>query len=106
MKLDCPREIFEKSLNTKFHENPSSGSRVVACGRADGRTDGRTDMTKLTVAFHNFAKASKNTESLEVASKETGLEVNADKTQYMVMSGDKNAGRSHWMKTDNRSELY
>ena len=22
---------------------------------ADGRTDGRTDMTKLIVAFHNFA---------------------------------------------------
>jgi hypothetical protein len=24
---------------------------------ANGRTDGRTDMTKLTVAFRNFAKA-------------------------------------------------
>ena len=35
--------------------------------------------------------------------KETGLEANADKTQYMVMSGDQNAGRSHSMKTDNSS---
>ena len=28
--------------------------------RADGRTEGRTDMTKLMVAFHNFAKAPKS----------------------------------------------
>ena len=33
--------------------------------------------------------------------KETGLQVNVDKTNYMVMSRDKNAGRSHSMKTDN-----
>ena len=37
----------------------------------------------------------KNTEALVVASKESGLEVNADKTKYMVMSGDQNAGGSH-----------
>jgi len=44
-----------------------------------------------------------NTEALIVASKETGLEVNADKTKYMAMSRDQNAGQSHNMKTDNRS---
>ena len=33
----------------------------------------------------------KNTEALVVACKETGLEVNADKTKYMVMSRDENA---------------
>jgi len=27
--------------------------------RADRRTDGRTDMTKLTVAFHNFVTTPK-----------------------------------------------
>jgi len=41
-----------------------------------------------------------NTKALVVASTENGLEVNADKTKYMVMSGDQNAGRSHSMKTD------
>jgi hypothetical protein len=35
-----------------------------------------------------------------VASK-IGLEVNADKTKYMVMSQDQNAGWSHSMKIDN-----
>ena len=33
-----------------------------------------------------------NAEALIVASKEIGLEVNADKTKFMVMSGDQNAG--------------
>ena len=39
--------------------------------------------------------------ALVVASKETELEVNADKTKYMVMSWDQNAGRSHSIKIDN-----
>jgi len=44
-----------------------------------------------------------NTETLIVASKENGLEVNADKAKYMVMSQDQNAGQSHSMKLDNSS---
>ena len=44
-----------------------------------------------------------NTEVLVVGSKETGLEVKAEKTMYMVMSRDKNAGPSHNIKTDNKS---
>jgi len=34
---------------------------------------------------------------------ETGLEVNADKTKYIVMSRDQDAGRSHNIKIDNSS---
>ena len=34
----------------------------------------------------------KNTEALVVTIKENGLVVNADKTDYMVMSQDQNAG--------------
>jgi hypothetical protein len=33
-----------------------------------------------------------NTEALVIASKEIVLEVNAEKTKYMVMSRDQNAG--------------
>ena len=33
----------------------------------------------------------KNAEALVVASKEIGIEVNVDKTKYMVMSRDQNA---------------
>ena len=33
--------------------------------------------------------------------KENGLEVSADKTKYMVMSGEQYAGQSHNIKIDN-----
>ena len=39
-----------------------------------------------------------NAEALVFATKEIGLEVNADKTKYMIMSRDQDAGRSHSMK--------
>ena len=44
-----------------------------------------------------------NAEALVVATKEIGLEVNADKTKYMVMSLDRNAGQGHSVKIDNSS---
>ena len=39
---------------------------------------------------------SRNTETLVVTSKEIGLEVNVDKTKYMVMSQDQNAEQSQY----------
>jgi len=44
-----------------------------------------------------------NADALVVASKVTGLEVNVDKTKYIVLSRDQNARRSHSMKSDNSS---
>ena len=35
MEIEFSRQIFQKHTNIKFHENPSSGSRVVACGQTD-----------------------------------------------------------------------
>ena len=43
----------------------------------------------------------KNAEALVAASRETGLNVSADKTKYMVMSRDQNAGRIHRVRSDN-----
>jgi len=56
MKLELSRQIFEKSSDIKFHENPSSGSRVVPCGR----TGKRSDTTKQIIVSHNIANASRN----------------------------------------------
>jgi hypothetical protein len=52
MKLELSGQIFERILNINFHQNPSSGSRIVPCGR--------TDFTKLIVAFRDFANVPPN----------------------------------------------
>jgi hypothetical protein len=52
------RKLHNEELNDLYsssHENQSSGSRVVPCGR----TDGRTDMMKLIVTLRNFANSPK-----------------------------------------------
>jgi hypothetical protein len=55
MKLEFSGQIFEKSSNIEFHENPPSGSRVIPCGQ----TDGRIDMTELIVVFRYFLNVPK-----------------------------------------------
>ena len=42
-----------------------------------------------------------NAETLVAATREIGLKVNADRTKYMVMSRDQNAGRIHNVRIDN-----
>jgi len=42
-----------------------------------------------------------NAEALVAATREIGLKVSADKTKYMVMSRDQNAGRIHSVRIDN-----
>jgi hypothetical protein len=60
--------------------------------------DHADDANMLGTSVHTIKE---NTEALVIASKEIGLEVNADKTKNMVMSRDQNAGRSHDIKIDN-----
>jgi len=48
------------------------------------------DVNTLGRSVHTIKK---DTESLVVASKEISLEVNADKTKYIVMAQDKNVGQ-------------
>jgi hypothetical protein len=60
MILHISTKIFEKYSNTKFYENPSSGSRVVPYGETDGRTARQIYMTEPIVTFHNFANSSEN----------------------------------------------
>jgi hypothetical protein len=56
MKLDFFQQIFKKDSNIHFYQNQSGGSRVFSCGQ----TDGQRDMTKLIVAYRNFANAPEN----------------------------------------------
>jgi len=48
----------------------------------------------------------KNAEALVAATRETGLEVSADKTKYMVMSRDQNPGRIHSVRRWKRFNIW
>jgi len=56
------------------------------------------DVNILGGSIHTLKE---NAEILVAASRENGLEVSADKTKYMVMSRDQNAGRNHSVRIDN-----
>jgi hypothetical protein len=58
------------------------------------------DVNVLGGSVHTVKK---NVEDLVVATKEIGLEVNADKTKYMVMFRERNAGRDVGVNIDNSS---
>jgi hypothetical protein len=51
----------------------------------------------------NIATINKSTQTLIDASKEVGLEVNVEKTKYMLVSRDQNAGQNREIKIGNRS---
>ena len=50
IKLEFSRQIFEKYSDIKLHDNTSSGSRVVPCGRAAGQPY----VTKVISRFSQF----------------------------------------------------
>jgi hypothetical protein len=52
---------------------------------------------------HNIDSINKNTETLIDASKEGGLEVNIEKTKYMLVSCYRNVDQNRDMKVGNRS---
>ena len=57
------------------------------------------DVNMLGGCIQNIKK---NTESLVAASKEIGLEVNAEKTKCMFVSQHQNAGQNHGIKMDDK----
>jgi hypothetical protein len=58
------------------------------------------DVNILSGSIHTIRK---NTEASVIASKEIGLEVNAEKTKCMVMSRDQNAGQNGYIQIGNES---
>ena len=55
-------------------------------------------VNKLGRSIHTLKE---NAENVVAATRETGLEVSADKTKYIVMSRDQNAGRIQSVRNDN-----
>jgi hypothetical protein len=58
------------------------------------------DIVNILVASIHTTR--KNTADLKVANKETGIEVNAEKTKYLVRSRNQNAGQNHNMLLYNK----
>jgi hypothetical protein len=57
----------------------------------------------VNISGRRIHSIKKNTEDSVLATKEIGLEVNAEKTKYMVMSKNQNAGQNQNIKIGNES---
>jgi hypothetical protein len=55
------------------------------------------------IKLFKSSENNKNTQTLTDASKEVGLEVNVEKTRYMLVSRDQNARQNREIKIGNRS---
>jgi hypothetical protein len=60
MKLEFSGQIFEEYSNTKFHENPSIGSRVLPCGMMGGRADGHDKANSHISQFCKLTQKAEN----------------------------------------------
>jgi hypothetical protein len=57
----------------------------------------------VNIVGERIRTINENAVALVLASKEIGLEVNADKTKYMVMSRDQNEEQNHNIESNNKS---
>jgi hypothetical protein len=54
MKLEFPRQIFEKSSNTNYHKKSFSRNPIFLRSQTDGRMDRQTDRTRTISGFSQF----------------------------------------------------
>ena len=88
------KRILGTTTRFGFSSRPSSGwsnGTLQLLAYAD-------DINILGGSVHTVKE---NAEALVAATREIGLEVSVDKTKYMVMSRDQNAGRIHSVRIDN-----
>jgi hypothetical protein len=93
IKLEFSRQSFEKILNIKFHQNPSSGRRIVPCWQ--------TDRHEANSRLPKFCEASKN---------ETVLTINSDcnkrRKDILIMTLKKNPNTTQTTRVWRQSATY
>jgi hypothetical protein len=75
---------------------------LLICSELSGTHQPLTHADDADILGENIDTVQKNTEALLDAGKEVGLEVNSEKTKYMLMSRKK-AGQKHGIEIANRS---
>ena len=78
VQLQFFRQIFEKYSYIKFHENPSSGSRVFPCGQ--------TGTHDVTSSLLTILRTRLKTSYLYVVLKKKGLHIYTAKLNYMPLT--------------------
>jgi len=97
MKLEFSLQMSEIYSNISFHENPSSGSRVVPRGRSDKQAD----MMKLIVNFCDFENTPKNVPFWTVNERQsTGIKTEIiARIFFSVTSKIKGIGAFKWTRS-------
>ena len=91
-----------RSLNTVYTAIGICHTGYADCGlKLNGTHQLLVYGDDVNILGGNVHTVKEDTEASIMASKEIRLEVNGDKTKYMVMSGDQIAGQSYSWKIDN-----
>jgi len=77
----------------RFRKTSRAGNQNLVYGDDDD----------VNILGGNVQTIKRNTETLVVASKKIGLEVNAEKIKYLIMSRDEAVGTDHNIKIDYKS---
>jgi hypothetical protein len=86
-----------------FFNIPVGRSRKTRWDKLNGTHQFLAYADDVNLLGDNIDTIKKNTESLIVASKEIGIEINVDKTKYVLLSRHQNVGQNQDIKISNRS---
>jgi hypothetical protein len=97
-------EIMVTNYKIIWHHNPEDHvGHLHHCKNLRQFNRLSTIKDGVNIVAENIDTIKKNTEALLDASKEFGLEVNPEKTKYMLMSHSQRIGQKHSIKIANRS---